>query len=60
MILTMMLPVRLALNRNASRHPPPPSAIFEGARFADRNFAAAANDRKFADQRFIRQMLHDP
>jgi predicted metal-binding membrane protein len=33
MILAMMLPVLLPLNRTASRNPPPPSATFEGARF---------------------------
>jgi|GEM_PF-1614404 predicted metal-binding membrane protein len=38
MILAMMLPVLLPLNRTASRNPPPPSATFEGARFPRQEF----------------------
>ena len=38
MILAMMLPVLLPLNRTASRNPPLPSATFEGAQFPRQEF----------------------
>lgn len=38
MILAMMLPILLPLNRTASRNPPLPSATFEGAQFPRQEF----------------------